>query len=204
MCPDRQIISLYFDKELPSPWKEKMAAHMGTCPLCQAALAGYQNIGKYIGKPDDEAAAAAQVRVQDRVWKKISESRDGLGHAEKTIYRQPGSAKWLWNRRITLPVPAAAAALAVFVAFFALLGVRSPNQPLPQTPVAAMNMSIGFDDYALVPIHDINDVIRYLSIQDNADFMVIRLPEHRSFSRAGQPALINAVDYSMARRNFHR
>jgi len=205
MCPDRQIISLYFDGELPSPWNEKMEAHLKTCPQCQAVLAGYRNLGESFGKLSDAAIDTAQ----DRVWKKITApelvivGRTGKKPAKKTLSRRITATRRIWNRRITLPLPAAAAAaLVVFIAFFALIGMRDGNQPLPQHPVAAMN--IGFDDYAMIPIHDMSYVLRYLSIQETADFMVIRLPEHRSFSRAGQPALINASDYTMTRRNFHR
>jgi len=205
MCPDRQIISLYFDGELPSPWKEKMEAHLVSCSQCQTVLAGYRNLGGSLGKLRDETIETAQ----DRVWKRITApelvitGKTAKKPAKRTISRRLVAAKRVWNRRITLPLPAAAAAaLVVFIAFFALIGIRGGNQPLPQHPVASMN--IGFDDYAMIPIHDMTDIIRYLSVQETADFMVIRLPEHRSFSRAGQPALINAADYSMARRNFHR
>jgi len=209
MCPDRQIISLYFDRELPSPWKEKMAAHLESCQLCWAVLAGYRNLGAKLGKLQDQAVETAQ----DRVWKKITApeliiaGKPGRFSSEKTLSRRLKSAKKVWNRRVTLPLPAAAAAaLAVFIAFFAVFGIRGGNQPqhLAPHPMAAMSIDIGFDDYAMIPIHDMTDVIRYLSVQDTADFMIIRLPEHRNFSRVGQPTLINAADYSRARRNFHR
>jgi len=207
MCPDRQIISLFFDKELPSPWKEKMETHLESCQQCRAILAGYQKLGGNLEKPPDEAVMTAQ----ERVWKKITAPElvipGGAGRpAERTIYRRHRSARRIWNRRVTLPLPAAAAALAVFIAFFAVIGIRDGNraQIMPQQPIAVMDMAIGFDDYATIPIHNMTDVIRYLSIQDTADFMIIRLPEHRNFSRVGQPTLINAADYSMARRNFHR
>jgi len=203
MCPDRQIISLYFDGELPSPWKEKMATHLESCPKCRAVLAGYGHLGKSPGELRDETIKAAQ----DRVWKKITAPELVVGRTEresagKTVSRRLGAVKRVWYRRITLPLPAAAAALLIFVAFFALIGIRGGSQSLPQNQVTAM--SIGFDDYTMVPISDMNDVLRYLSIQDNADFMVVRLPEHRRFSRAGEPALINAADYSRTRRNFSR
>jgi len=205
MCPDRHIISLYFDGELPSPWKEKMAAHLDSCPKCQAVLAGYRNLGESLEELRDETIEAAQ----DRVWKKITAPEIATGGARregagKTASRRLGAVKRVWNRSITLPLPAAAAAavLIIFVAFFAFIGTRGGTQSMPQTPMAAM--SIGFDDYAMIPIHDMNDVLRYLSIQDNMDFMVVRLPENRRFSRSGEPTLINAVDYSRTRRTFPR
>ncbi|MCL2233601.1 MAG: zf-HC2 domain-containing protein [Treponema sp.] len=203
MCPDRQIISLYFDGELPSPWNEKMAAHLETCPHCQAVLAAYKNLGRKLEKLHRETIETAQ----DRVWKKITApeliiaGRPSRKPAGKSVSQRLASVGRVWHRRVTLPLPAAAAAaLAVCIAFFALFGLRDSS---PQHhPVAVMD--IGFDDYAMVPIHDMSDIIRYLSVQESADFMVIRLPEHRNFSRSGQPALINASDYTMRRRNFHR
>jgi anti-sigma factor RsiW len=44
MCPDRQILSVYLDEELPSPWKEKMEAHVSSCAECQAVLEKYQAV----------------------------------------------------------------------------------------------------------------------------------------------------------------
>ena len=208
MCPDRQIISLYFDGELPSPWNEKMTAHLESCPRCRTILSGYRNLGEGFERPSDELITTAQ----DRIWKKITAPElvviggGSKRRAEGTISRQLKAAKRIWSRRITLPLPAvAAAALAVFIGFFALFGARNTSQPLSVEALAASEaMNIGIDDYDMIPIHDMSDVIRYLSIQDTADFMIIRLPEHRNFSPVGQPTLINAADYSMARRSFHR
>ena len=180
-----------------------MAAHLESCPECRAVLAGYQNLGKSLGEPGEGTIEAAR----ERVWKKITTpqivtGRAGEERTGKTVSRRLAAVKRIWGRNITLPLPAAAAAavLIIFVAFFALSGLRGANQPQDQV----MAMSFGFDDYAMVPIQDMNDVIRYLSVQNNADFMVVRLPEHQRFSRSGEPALINAADYSRARRNFSR
>ena len=215
MCPDRQIISLYLDKELPSPWNEKMAAHLESCSHCQVILAGYRNLGATLERPHYEAIQTAQ----DRVWKKITAPRLIIGQAGgRPLYgRFSGrrvareslvAARKLVRRRVTLPLPAAVAAMVIvaFAAFFSLseAGGASQPMPLPQHPAVQASVNIGFDDYAPIPIHDMSDVIRYLSIPNDADFMIIRLPEHRNFSRTGQPTLINAADYSVARRNFHR
>jgi hypothetical protein len=115
--------------------------------------------------------------------------------------------KRVWNRTITLPLPAAAAAAVfIIVVFFALAGIgrgtSSPPQVLsPDTMAAA---GIGLDDQGMfpVPVQDMTGVLQYLSSQDGGDFMVIRLPESRKFSRIGEPALINAADYS--RSNISR
>jgi len=190
MCPDRQIISLYHDEELPSPWKEKLESHLQSCPKCRAVLAGYRNLGESLTCLSEESIEAAR----DRVWSKLSSgeaaAQDGFtaGRAWKP--------ERIWSRKVTLPLPAAAAAAAVLiiVLFIALTGIRGGTPPQRQDAIAATNM--GLDDYGMVPVHDMNDVLRYLSSQDNGDIMVIRLPESTKFSRSGEPALINAADYS--------
>jgi len=199
MCPDRQIISLCLDGELPSPWKEKMEVHLESCPTCQAALAGYRNLGKSLKDLQEAAVEAAQ----NRVWEKLGAFELIPGKSEeRTVSGYFMTERRAWNRHITLPLPIAAAAAAVIVIIFvALLGIRGGGiQTVPQDSVAAA--SIGLDDQGTVPVKDMSGVLQYLSSQDNNDQMVIRLPETRNFSRTGQPALINAADYS--RRNAPR
>ena len=211
MCPDREIISLYLDGELPSPWKEKTEAHLASCPECRAVLARYRNLGSSLGVPSRETIQAAQ----DRVWKRITVPALVIpGQPTETIPRRTGAVKRAWNRSITLPLPAAAAAAAVIVVvlFLAVTGTRGEIKSMPQNSVASANAgastaanavaNIGLDDQGIVPAADINGILQYLSSQDNNDIMVIRLPESRNFSRSGEPALINAADYSKARRNL--
>jgi anti-sigma factor RsiW len=203
MCPDRQIISLYLDGELPSPWKEKMETHLGTCPECRAALDGYRQIGESIKDLPDGTVEAAR----DRVWKKLTREEPALS-GEKDgppapplaggRRRRPGE-KRIWNRTVTLPLPAAVAAAVVIIIFVALFGIRGRAQSA--APESMMAAGIELDDKGTVPIQDMHGVIQYLSSQGNDDFMVIRLPESRRFSRKGEPALINAADYSRRRNS---
>ena len=189
MCPDRQIISLYVDGELPSPWDGKMKAHLESCEKCRSALAGYRSIKNHLSDDPEKALSEAQ----ERVWQKLTAPA-------LVVFREPKKA--IWSRNITLPIPVAAAAALVFVAFFALVGIRSLYRPTPilQEQIAASG--IGLNDNGMVNIQDMAGVLQYLSGQDNGDFMVIRLPESRTFSRVGEPALINAADYS--RRGLSR
>jgi len=194
MCPDRQIISLYFDGELPSPWKEKMETHLESCTNCRTSLAGYQNLRLMIRVQPEEIVKTAQ----DRVWEKLSggELITSRPPNEKAVSRDFRTGRRVWNRTISLPLPAAAAAaLVIIVVFFALMGIRGGGiQSQPQNSMAVAN--IGLDDQDIVPAKDMSGVLKYLSSQENNDVMVIRLPETRNFSRTGEPALINAADYS--------
>ena len=210
MCPDRQILSLYFDSELPSPWKEKMEAHLETCVECRAALARYGKIGDCFRDLPEKTVEAAQ----DRVWEKLS-ARGFPEAPERVPVKRNIPVRQILYRRITLPLPAAAAAVLVVVAFFTFVGIRGLKSPSPQNTVAAVvpdyvqNIPAAMPDYMQLfgddqgfPSQDMAGVLQYLSSQDYGDFMVIRLPESRTFSRIGEPALINAADYP--RRNASR
>ena len=194
MCPDRQMISLYYDGELPSPWKGKLETHLESCEKCRAALAGYRSLEEHLRDEPKSLEAA-----QERVWERLASLEKTLPEisepARMKPQRQwPGAGNRMWRRSITLPLPVAAAAVLVFVVFFALVGIRGLTRPAPQDPVAAIG--IGLDDMGMLPIQDMAGVFQYLSSQDNMDFMVIPLPEARKFSRIGEPTLINAADYS--------
>ena len=183
MCPDRQIISLYVDEELPSPWKEKLETHLESCPECRVILSGYQNLRENLRRLPEKTLWAAE----DRVWRKLTTP-------ELVISRGASPKKSFWNRSITLPLPVTAAAAVIIIAFFALMGMRNGERSVPQETI--VTASIGFDDYGFLSIQDMNGVLQYLASQDTDDDMIIRLPENRRFSRSGEPALINAVEYS--------
>jgi hypothetical protein len=183
-----------------------MAEHLKTCFQCRAILATYSRLAKSIAStealPSDEKIEAAS----SRVWAKLTESKKTIPDSfEPKIYRQPQK---VWNWKVTMPLPAAAAAaLIVAVMFFALLGIRLKPQPnlqdlSSQAGMAGIPAGMGLDDRGMVQIDDMSSVLQYLSNQEGADYMIIRLPETKRFSRGGEPALINAADYS--RRSFSR
>ena len=199
MCPDRQIISLYHDGELPSPWKERMEAHLESCEECRDILAGYKNLEGYLQDFSRENTREAE----ERVWKKLAGSIGVPNFLPETTAASQfhWGRKKVWTRSVTLPLPAAAAAVLIVIGFLAFMAFGNTNRPLslPVQDSIAAAANIGFDEQGILDIQDMNDVLQYLSSQDNIEFMVIRIPESWNFSRSGEPALINAADYSRRR-----
>jgi hypothetical protein len=186
MCPDRQILSLYFDGELPSPWKEKMESHLETCAECRSRLEQYRALSLASGVIGEDEIGAAK----DRVWNRLAAPPPVKPAEHKGHFRERGG---FWNRSVTLPLPAAAAVF-VIIAFFAILALK-PRWivRIADTPVAS---AIDMDVHGIAPVSDMSGVLQYLSSQDTSEFVIIRLPESRSFSRFGEPALLKAADYS--------
>jgi Txe/YoeB family toxin of Txe-Axe toxin-antitoxin module len=207
MCPDRQLFSVYLDGELPSPWKEKMESHLAGCPHCRGLLDSYRRIFP----PNVKAEEAIIEQAKLKVWRKLEEKINGLGQSPSRTEQIPerlyGPRTRFWSRRITLPLPAAAAAVALLIVVCATLWtMRSKERTaLPNMTLASEEFSIspsamyekqGFDHPGIVPTTNINDVLQYLGNRDSGDILIIRLPESRNFTSSGEPAIIKAADYS--------
>ncbi|MDR2103878.1 MAG: zf-HC2 domain-containing protein [Treponema sp.] len=197
MCPDRQILSVYFDGELPSPWKEKMEAHLRSCAACRERLEGYRRLSQVF--KDDAAAGVVNFpeprrqEAEERIWRNIIRIDRARRRTDTVKFRY---------RTLSLPLPAAAVLAAVFI--MALLGAffRVPLFDREQGQEMAASPEIGLDVQGIVPVSDMNGVLQYLGSQDTADFVIIRLPESKYFMDSGEPTIIKATDYT--RRNGSR
>jgi anti-sigma factor RsiW len=181
LCPDNQLISVYLDGELPSPWKEKLEDHLAGCRACRERLETYRAF--FVEPAQEEAAGAAA--AQERVWQKL-EQHTGI---------KPRSYS-LWRRRISVPIPAVAAAAAViiFIAFAVVWAARTPGTA--ETPGMALIFDDDFETPGIIPVSDMGEVLQYLGARDSDEVLIIRLPESRNFFSYGEPAIIRAADYS--------
>ncbi|GHV77642.1 hypothetical protein AGMMS49942_24630 [Spirochaetia bacterium] len=178
MCPDPQMLSLYYDGELPSPWKEKLEAHIVDCSPCRRRLEQFRLLSGIMG---DVTAVSGD---KERVWRGLN-SPAGI-----TPLR-------VWRRAVPVPLPlviAAAALILVFSVFF----IRTPKAASPaDSALAALTYSAL---ETMAPVSDLSGVLQYLGDDDSPDIVIIRLPESRRFMSSGEPAIIRAADYRRGSR----
>ena len=184
-CPDRQLLSVYFDGELPSPWKEKMESHITTCPSCSERLETYKSLSVGPAQGEEETVKAAQ----NRVWQKM----EGQTNPQRAVERRIPSGS-LWERRVSIPIPAAAAAALLLIALAFVWVIRTPD--VADNPGMALVSEIDFEAPDIIHVSDIEDVLQYLGSYDTNEMLIIRLPESRNFVSYGEPAIIRAADYS--------
>lgn len=195
MCPDPQILSIYLDGELPSPWKEKMEAHLAQCSVCKEKLDNFRRLFKndvpeLSGDALKERTLSEYVPAEQelieaakaRVWQNLEEKRRFQRHN-------------LWQRRLSIPLPAAAAA-AVILAVLAVLWLRvgAVNQT-PESAARAGFMLAAEEEIPGIPAADMNGVLQYLG-SDGVDILILRLPESRNFLRSGEPEVIRPANYT--------
>lgn len=176
MCPDRQLISLYVDGELPSPWKEKLESHLSSCSPCSEAAETYKGMSADLRKVPVEGLEEARARVWNVVSRRL------------TVERAPAP----WRRSLVLPIPAAIAAVLV-VAIVAAGGAGVAVGSKRPEPIAVMQSHTK----SAIPVSDMGSVLRYLETQDSSgEILIIRLPDSSNFTYEGQPTLIKAADYN--------
>jgi len=190
ICPDRQLLSVYFDGEMPSPWKEKMEAHIAGCPRCAGQLEIYRRISRTAA--GDVLAGGAVEAVKEQVWRKL-EQRTGTAAGLPEAWPTAVRGRAVWRRRISVPLPAAAAiALFIVLAFVMALKVTGPVE----NPGMILASETEFDAPDIIPATDMENVLQYLGSRDNGEIIIVRLPESRNFVNYGEPAIVKAADYS--------
>ncbi|MHB9291653.1 hypothetical protein Holit_00731 [Hollandina sp. SP2] len=195
MCPDYHILSVYFDQELPSPWKEKMELHLISCPVCKARLERFRGCAEAMRDPHAGGLTPkipVMEAAKDRVWQRMVRLE-----TEKWGWRQNHS---LWQRNLLIPLPVATAAAVLLIMAFAFILTRLPIG-IPPSHQDAMAASEMVDMQGIIPASDMNEVLQYLENQDMTDIVIIRLPETRSFSSSGEPTILRAADYTRRNRS---
>jgi hypothetical protein len=185
MCPNRQILSVYCDGELPSPWKEKMETHLTQCAECRNRVEQYRSFSFSAAGPEESAYNSRMETAKKRVWQNLASA------GEKGL--RVRSRESLWRRSIVIPLPLAAAAAALLAVVFTLAVVNRPApMTVPQETIAVNG--IGPDLQGISSVSDIRGVLQYLSSED--DMVILRLPESKKFMSYGEPMYIRAEDYS--------
>jgi len=187
-CPDRQWLSVYFDNEMDSPWKEKMDSHIAGCASCARQLAAYKEISLSLASAaGDESLGEAQ----QRVLQKLEDGGLYSGYETPMAWRE--RAPSIWKRRVSIPIPAAAAVVFMIIALAFLWFTRSPGK------MEATNMAITAETEIIpdiIPFSGMETVLQSLGSTDTGEIIILRLPESRRFASYGEPAIIKAADYS--------
>ena len=202
MCPDKQFLSVYFDGELPSPWKERMEQHLETCSQCRENLEVYRKMSgclSYDGEVE-EFTGVPQAAVIDaaaaRVWERLEnrKKRKSLRLQRFLPARIP--------QALTAAAAGAIAATAIICFLLLFSQAKTGKNSVPQLTGATGNFAgIVFgegdlDSPDIIPASNMNDVLRYLESDDGSNIVIIKLPERKKFNRYGEPAFINASDYN--------
>ena len=112
-CPNKDILSAYIDGELTFPWKETIDQHLQKCAACKEIYGQYTMVHRSMqesaaGIVFDTAASFEKLLVKRNIVlqnkSNISKRRWGISSGERWFYSS-----------VRIPLPAAAAAILLFV-----------------------------------------------------------------------------------------
>jgi len=204
MCPEPQLLSIYMDGELPSPWKEKMEAHLKECPECADRYKNFRHLQEMFKKNTRQSRTYVEGsgELRPTTADQSIPEQEFIEDAKEKVWRRMESRRLysrrsIWRYRLSLPLPAVAAAAAVILVILTVFFLRGGS--LLQQDTAKSNFILASEEEdipSIIPAsQDMNGLLQLLGT-DGSDVLILRLPESRNFSRSGEPAIIRAADYS--------
>ena len=112
-CPNKDLLSAYIDDELAFPWKGSIEQHLQECTACKKIYAQYTTVHRSMV----EAYSGAEFNTAASFAKLLAKRQAVLQVKAQTHKRQWGLHSWdrWFYASIRIPVPAAAAAVLLFV-----------------------------------------------------------------------------------------
>lgn len=112
-CPDPSLFSAYADGEVPSPWKEKLEAHLSSCAECSKRVSRYKAFSSIIAADGAELSPERLDSGLEQLQRRIQSKRSAeSGRTGRFDVRKSGSI------RIPVHTLAAMLAAAVFIPSF--------------------------------------------------------------------------------------
>ena len=179
MCPDLEILSAYFDGEIPAPWGREVAAHVATCERCRARLAELQETRSIMTEEDSQGWRAPMERVRRRI----------LAHVP--IGRQRAS---VWRRQVALPLPVAFLAAVLILTFGITLAVLATRTNMGYIRVT--KAPAGGTEYQFaVPYDKVEALLKSMGGADATIESVMTIPKSVKLIPVGEPRMGKANEF---------
>jgi len=183
MCPDRQILSAYFDGEIDSPWDRAIADHLAGCERCRRVLEELEETRQLLRDEPVESFAAPMERVR----------RNLIAGVPPVMPAVPA-----WRRRVELPIPVAVAAAMLIVALgigFAVMMSRSGMGYIRITRAPAGNTEYQF----AVPYDKVEALLKSVGGAAASSDDLMTLPKDVKLIPVGTPTMGREAEYPRKR-----
>ena len=182
-----------------------MESHLKQCSACREKFENFKRIQKLIKKGTKERRTYVESASIESAEQALSEQQI-LDNAKERVWKNLQSRRrfrtnsGFLRRRLSIPLPAAAAAAAAVLVVLAAVWLGGGFSRFGESAARANFVLASEEEMpGIIPVADMNGVLQYLG-GDGSDIIIMRLPESKNFHRAGEPAIINAADYTTRRR----
>jgi predicted anti-sigma-YlaC factor YlaD len=184
MCPDREILSAYFDGEINPPWDRAIAEHLDGCERCRRVYEGLEETRQLLRDEPVEGFAAPMDRVR----------RSLIAGVPPVTPAAAG-----WRRRVEVPLSVAVAAAALIVALgigFAVMMSRSGMGYIRVTRAPAGNTEYQF----AVPYDKVEALLKSVGGAAASSDDLMTLPKDVKLVPVGAPTMGTEAEYPRKRQ----
>jgi hypothetical protein len=176
MCPEKELISAYYDKELNGRWADRVGEHLDSCDSCRA----YHDSIKGLSLEVVSSAVPGEEQIKERILDNIERKK----RAEVS--------RSFRKRKIEKPGYVLAGAAVLAIVFFAgvFTGFITGNEPV-QTAEIIEEPPYNFN----VQVLSNEDAKAYLMSNDSGIDLIISIPANGALTVSGEPRLIREADY---------
>jgi hypothetical protein len=189
VCPDVDVLSAYFDREVGYPWNKELEDHISGCESCRQKLAEFKKLKAALkASPDPDYTIP-----MERVRKNIT-----LITKKKKIFRVP-----LWRKSVSFPLPVVAAAVIVFCIGFLFMVSVMLSMGNKSEIIVIDDTGHGKKEFHIIGRNpeEIQALLESFEYKTSEEEAIIRLPDDSEYFLIGEPEIIKTVDY---RKNSDR
>lgn len=179
MCPDKNILSAYFDGELDTRWNLEVEAHVAECDSCKSVLADFRVVS-------DTLASQEELSIEGR---SIISAWNVLQAHMAVAFPGP-----VWKRRFQVPIPVFAFLTLLVIALsiglvMSLFSQKSydPFNTVSRTLLEGRELS------------SVDEILNYLDTRGEGGSFTFQLPQDTKLRLWSEPTLIRAADYHRGR-----
>ncbi len=179
MCPDREILSAYFDGEVASPWREEIGRHVAGCERCRSWLAGLEDTRRALADTPEQEWRAPMERVRRRIIAHVPSERPRVS---------------VWRRQMTLPVPVAVLAAVLLLVLGVGLAVVTTRQDMGYIRIT--KAPAGGTEYQFaVPYDKVEALLKSVGGSDANIESVMTIPKNVKLVPVGEPRMGKADEF---------
>jgi anti-sigma-K factor RskA len=165
---------------------ERIRKHVDDCERCQRTLAELERLSRVLHEDQVPRFEESLERTRERL--------KSSSHVAQVWRKLP-----FWRTRISVPLPAVAAMLVLFLGMGGVLIFFStrPNFPfmsIKREPSGVTEVQVA------APIEDLEQLLRSLDREAVNQEIIINLPEDTEFLQFGEPKMLRADEYSRRQR----
>ena len=179
MCPDRNIISAYFDGEIEPPWDRTIADHISGCPRCRAL---YESL--------ESTRERLRADAHDSVLEPMERVRRGI----LSGVLPPSAPVRAWRRRLDVPVPLVALAAIALVALGVGLAVSMTRNGMGYIRVTRAPAG-GAEYQFAVPYDKVESLLKSVGGSAANIDAVMTLPKDVKLVQVGEPRIGTEAEY---------